>query len=80
MGLILLNISDEGSLEPGNRLTICLKSQENQENVCRDGRPQDSAVILADLEVQRKHSVCVSEIKSLLQFREIFTTVLYRDR
>jgi hypothetical protein len=25
----------------GNHLTICLKTDENQENLRRDGRPQD---------------------------------------
>jgi hypothetical protein len=28
-------------LEFGNHLSICLKTEENQENLCRDGRSQD---------------------------------------
>jgi hypothetical protein len=30
-----------GNSELGNHLSICLKTEENQENLCRDGRPQD---------------------------------------
>jgi hypothetical protein len=29
------------NLELGNHLSICLKTEENQENLCRDGRSQD---------------------------------------
>jgi hypothetical protein len=29
------------NLEFGNHLSICLKTEENQENLCRDGRSQD---------------------------------------
>jgi hypothetical protein len=29
------------TLEPGNHLRICSKSEENKENPCRNGRSQD---------------------------------------
>jgi hypothetical protein len=29
------------TLEPGNHLRICLKTEEKQDNLCRDGRSQD---------------------------------------
>jgi hypothetical protein len=43
-GVILMNLLREGcmrsmssNLEFGNHLSICLKTEENQENLCRDG-------------------------------------------